>query len=88
MRTFPYPLSINSSTELGDWNGGKFLILLRRLPVNKFDKIAEKDWVISGEVCIFAHDAVGSLVTHKPKRPAVSQSGIIACASDCSRKRL
>ena len=42
MRTFPYPLSINSSTELGDWNGGKSLILLKRLPVNKFDEIAEK----------------------------------------------
>ena len=40
MRTFPYPLSTNSSTELGDWNGGKSLILLRRLPVNKFDEIS------------------------------------------------
>ena len=44
MRTFPYLLSINSSTELGDWNGGKPLIQLKRLPVNKFDEIAGTIW--------------------------------------------
>lgn len=52
MRTFPYPLSINSSTELGDWNGGKSLLQLKRLPVKKFDETSEKIGVISGGVCV------------------------------------
>ena len=54
MRTFPYLLSINSSTELGDWNGGKSLIQLKRLPVNRFDEISGKICPYQ-EKCVFSH---------------------------------
>lgn len=40
------------------------------LPVKKFDEITGKIGSYQ-EKCVFSHGAVDSLITHKPRRPAI-----------------
>lgn len=40
------------------------------LPVKKFDETSGKIWSYQ-EKCVFSHGAVDSLITHKPRRPAI-----------------